>query len=1854
MTQNLTKLNDEQSLASALEGLLSVLSNCNPLYNAFLVCSEQFRNQAFVDFHNILYSMATHLTKQRMTYAKILKIGNDILNIEKPQIDGMPECMSVRIIFQSLMKILTQVSILHAEQDDDILLLLNAIESICIIDCSELDDTADVPLQSQDRSCSLLFALQINKDLRWSFIYRWNESNKWWYCPSLTSVPVKTSTFIFDSPTYLVYATPNSLKCLSENEYLNMIGAETKLTCHEHKCFLVKDFKGGKEICSICQKKRAYRCSFDLLPNQTCTAGLCSQHAKELRHSHNTVGVHARVESPPDVRVAHENIVTNESDPVLDVRNIGNTAADSVNDCNILVDLNIPEALNSGSDAIQREDYGDSTSGHFLLNSHLKCLTKTFINNKPPIKWQQQLGMINSLCPSQTFPLIQPENILFPGIFWDSIEPGCAVGALPSYFYGPHGRDKQIGTLASLIDHLRVRMRDGSSLTSTSKSYVGFVFDIMLNYQLKYNPVSVVFNKGLEDLVTVSSPAFSGESLGLDEIKSNTLAGHLAGMQRTVPWTYFVTFTCNDSMTFGVAPVHQAVVAMNLPEEEHNHQMQLLCMILTRCWHRSVRLFFKVLLKNDKMFGPVLRFVARKEYQSHGAPGNKFHVHCGITIKPEAYTESSAMERIVNRLNDGFSVKWHTDYQSLKEDGLVTDIDSWHHTQDTYSTLQRHSCAPRCKTTLYDGKPARCRNKCHPHSFKPSFQSFPEVYKKSFKIFQEFGLTDSDIHGEKVVERFCPGIYHPPTEDSSSVATIPLLQVVMGSQTNVQKCDIRGGTSYTAKYCAKKEEHRRVVITSKDKDTVITEPRDLFNEGITSARIAEEARLKRIKAPEALATEISYSEMCSFVHNEDYLLTNVELVKVQTVDLESRVVVTKSPRRSNRIIDASGKLTSIFTREQLPDNRKFTMNQLTLIKDFETSKYLVDQTSSFSIRSPEHMAVSKLEKYVQFFTRKPMYKEPVITAVLDDSHWIDGSHHQVRVRKYYLPELTEFYRSIDTPIGREMFTLLNDLMNEMNADVPSEKFKRYVDTDAVLEVSISFSNINPNQLHRLVYHMVLSMGEYETELDFAGLNLVEICAKSKLIPNAENVTIADADALTKRYLEEQMRFLSLTASQIDTRLPIIRHGIRNLFTNPDSSFGTAPLMTYRAISECANEMLAKYENDNLNNTVAALDHELPEVATMKERLLQKEAFDCSIAITQADNQPIESVTEQTAALHVCMDAINGYCSLGTTFQKSVLLCGPPGAGKTHVFLKAALFCLSKNLRIVITAITSERASKLGGIHLHHLFALPVFQSLVMSTANYATQTLGALGKNTLKFAFLRRIDVIFFEEISLLSANILATLDSVLRAVREVDVPMGGVLIIATGDQEQLKPIDGFSFFRSTHLITIFKVVLLKQMVRARSDADLKTIITLLRKHPLNDDDKIQILNIIKERCGPNFVSDWQDVPEGVLRIVGKKTAVDAAVRNYISLKLADPHCEVHIEKAEDLVEKSLGDWDPATPDIVEKLNYNSLELEKLHLFLGSTMKLTFNNTRISNKMPRFSQGQLAVVEKLPELEDPVVRVRIMPPGVRQTVGATLPECWPAAHLKKRSGNPIIVGTGYLKAKRNQYPLRHNVSSTIHKCIGESCNAIATKISKSDASYSLWELPQLLVLISRVPDLSNIIFVGSLTDTMDGIQQLLEIDDPSTALQAKIVEQANCLNNTASIIPATRMLNWNVIDCDVVSAEIGFVFLIASAKDLNVCKIGECSNIREHMVQINTPSLTDDFQYTPYVLMSYVCGFFGEAGGEQNRHHRTRYLSMAKKNFYHERGFDINYRNFLFTFEVMDDPEFFHLMLKECYKLPTM
>ncbi|MFP3870489.1 MAG: helix-turn-helix domain-containing protein [Syntrophobacteria bacterium] len=129
----------------------------------------------------------------------------------------------------------------------------------------------------------------------------------------------------------------------------------------------------------------------------------------------------------------------------------------------------------------------------------------------------------------------------------------------------------------------------------------------------------------------------------------------------------------------------------------------------------------------------------------------------------------------------------------------------------------------------------------------------------------------------------------------------------------------------------------------------------------------------------------------------------------------------------------------------------------------------------------------------------------------------------------------------------------------------------------------------------------------------------------------------------------------------------------------------------------------------------------------------------------------------------------------------IFLTGRAGTGKT-TFLHAIRQKTPK--RLVVTAPTGVAAINAGGVTLHSFFQLP-FGPFVPGSEAYAAQHRMRREKKNI----IKSLDLLIIDEISMVRADLLDGVDSILRRYRRTDRPFGGVQLLMIGDLHQLPPV---------------------------------------------------------------------------------------------------------------------------------------------------------------------------------------------------------------------------------------------------------------------------------------------------------------------------------------------------------------------------------------------------------------------------------------------------------------------------------
>ena len=196
------------------------------------------------------------------------------------------------------------------------------------------------------------------------------------------------------------------------------------------------------------------------------------------------------------------------------------------------------------------------------------------------------------------------------------------------------------------------------------------------------------------------------------------------------------------------------------------------------------------------------------------------------------------------------------------------------------------------------------------------------------------------------------------------------------------------------------------------------------------------------------------------------------------------------------------------------------------------------------------------------------------------------------------------------------------------------------------------------------------------------------------------------------------------------------------------------------------------------------------------------------------------------------------------------------------------YTLCNGLVSFLTSLPSRRADKLNGEHLHKLFKLGVNKLDSMSSAN---QALLKLNRDNERKTLLERLQVLFIEEISLISAETWNTVDIILRRLKGRNEMFGGVAVIANGDCCQLPNITGYNIFEACSFLFTSNFHFLNNFVRMVDPAG-QELLRLIERRPLQESEIERCVEIIGENCC--FVSTWNDIEEPmIMKVFGKRIA---------------------------------------------------------------------------------------------------------------------------------------------------------------------------------------------------------------------------------------------------------------------------------------------------------------------------------------------------------------------------------------------
>ncbi len=474
------------------------------------------------------------------------------------------------------------------------------------------------------------------------------------------------------------------------------------------------------------------------------------------------------------------------------------------------------------------------------------------------------------------------------------------------------------------------------------------------------------------------------------------------------------------------------------------------------------------------------------------------------------------------------------------------------------------------------------------------------------------------------------------------------------------------------------------------------------------------------------------------------IYTNIPFKPISVAPLEYRpnvkIRLTKDGKvqgpEYGRVItpDTSSPLTDSCSirKVRLPVERHFSVNQCLLIqpspKDSKTSSdsSAYNDVALFGLRPVELVELfPKLDEYYEWFevSKRPMKRDDISKGLHVDvtrCQWIDGLGRRVRLRNGARKPARDRLTLMERQDVRHdhSWQLRGYLMNLLDSDEECST-SMFVSDDGgrMLPIPV-FSRASPNRSTAFLLHIMLVLGEYETELDFkCGTSMKGGLAKVKLLPadySNDRVSLEEySNSILRRVILEILPVQPVSMNKLEEFIIKTKQLLDSVLQDDSIPMTDLPPCILTELLNDKSEEMQQVWTDCTKRQVDSMLKKFPVVEGVtpsREELCamtksKAKPWDIVGTLRQDPLQSDESFREQKLALSYGVNAVDSYCQQfsKTTYTRGIINNGAPGAGKTFVLQAQGLYGLSRGLRVMSTSLMAVRANALGGYHLHRLF-----------------------------------------------------------------------------------------------------------------------------------------------------------------------------------------------------------------------------------------------------------------------------------------------------------------------------------------------------------------------------------------------------------------------------------------------------------------------------------------------------------------------------------------------------------------------
>ena len=420
-------------------------------------------------------------------------------------------------------------------------------------------------------------------------------------------------------------------------------------------------------------------------------------------------------------------------------------------------------------------------------------------------------------------------------------------------------------------------------------------------------------------------------------------------------------------------------------------------------------------------------------------------------------------------------------------------------------------------------------------------------------------------------------------------------------------------------------------------------------------------------------------------------------------------------------------------------------------------------------------------------------------------------------------------------------------------------------------------------------------------------------------------------------------------------------------------------------------------------------------------------------------------------------------------NRCIFLTGKAGTGKTTFLRRLKQECPKQ---MAVVAPTGVAAINAEGVTIHSLFQLP--PQLFLPTDETRRQLFAEMQMRANKQRVLRNLELLVIDEVSMVRADLLDTIDAVLRHFKHrPTIPFGGVQLLVIGDLFQLSPVvreeewrllqpfyDGPYFFQARVFRELKPVYIEFEHVYRQTNVEFLSILNEVRNNSLTP----QSFAVLNSRVRSLGVKEFRSL-EGAITLSTHNSKVDAINQR-----------EMDALKGKEYIYKAtIADIFPESMYPID---------EKLTLKVGARVMFIKNDSS-TDKL--YYNGKLGVVTSLSKQ---AINVRC-DDGTEVNVHN---EVWENIRYNADSGSDQvqteIIGTF------THYPLRLAWAITIHKAQGLTFDQLI--IDAEDA----FAAGQVYVALSRCRSLEGLTLLTPIpTRALTNAREVLRFTENQDSIQ---------------------------------------------------------------------------------------------------------------------------------------------------------